>query len=377
VNDDGLPEIAIVVEQPGDGTKRIQLWDLTTPPGGELAVIPFLDGKSDPATFSWGTVENWGGNGPEVFGLSCTSRTSPPLVTEWQAIPTGPESWHISEHGYHVVGTDLRSAFEDGYDVPGEETVFPDGGGATMCGVPVSSTTPAEEEQVGPGLGFPVCNVSSVAGAFGSAGVQGTAYVATKMGDATGCPSVDGGFNVVAIDLDGDGVADVDYGPIQCELECRAFSAPDLNRDGINELLVVQRGGAELALGLYMMPAHSVPNGVGPVPVTVAPPGDPNHGFRPGRPALLLTGGDAGNSERLSCEGTGGHTLLWQTLGSLVPFDSPDGVWKVHDIAFTLESDGSLHVFNTRDYDVPVGSPPFDSGGATTDVAPSFPCVGT
>ncbi len=113
INGDGLPEIAIVVDRSGDGTKRIQLWDLTTPPGGSLAVIPFVDANGDPATFSWGTVDNWGGNGPEVFGVSCTSRTSPPLVTEWQAIPTGPGSWHISEHGYHVVGAELRSAFED------------------------------------------------------------------------------------------------------------------------------------------------------------------------------------------------------------------------------------------------------------------------
>ncbi len=140
VDGDGLPEIAIVVDRPGDGTKRIQLWSVTTPPGGELAVIPFIVRNGDPATFRWGTVNNWGGDGPEVFGVSCTSRTSPPLVTEWRAIPTGPGSWHISEHGYHVVGTDLRSSFEDSYDVPSEETAFPDGGGDTMCGAPVQST---------------------------------------------------------------------------------------------------------------------------------------------------------------------------------------------------------------------------------------------
>jgi hypothetical protein len=131
VDGDGRPEIAIVVDRPGDGTERIQLWDMTTPPGGSLAVIPFVDADGDPATFTWGT------DGTNRYGVSCTSRTSPPLVTEWQAIPTGPGSWHISEHGYHVVGTELRSAFEDSYDVPGEETVFPDGGGDTMCGTPV------------------------------------------------------------------------------------------------------------------------------------------------------------------------------------------------------------------------------------------------
>lgn len=134
VDGDGLPEIAIVVDRPADGTKRIQLWDITTPPGGSLAVIPFVDANGDPATFTWGSLNNWGGNGPQVFGVSCTSRTSPPLITEWRATPTGTDSWNISEHGYRVVGTELRSVFEDTYDVPGEETVFPDGGGDTICG---------------------------------------------------------------------------------------------------------------------------------------------------------------------------------------------------------------------------------------------------
>ena len=134
VNGDGLPEIAIVVERPADGTKRIQLWDVTAPPGGSLAAIPFVDANGDPATFTWGT------DGTNTYGVSCTTRTSPPLVTEWQAIPTGPGSWHVSEHGYHVVGTELRSAFEDSYDVPGEETVFPDGGGTSMCGAPVQAS---------------------------------------------------------------------------------------------------------------------------------------------------------------------------------------------------------------------------------------------
>jgi hypothetical protein len=241
---------------------------------------------------------------------------------------------------------------------------------------PEPSPTPTVTEQGGPGLGFPVCNVSSVTGTF-RVGFQGTAYVATKLGDGTGCPPVDSGFNVIAVDLDGDGVADTDYGPIECALECRAFSAPDLNGDGISELMIVQRGGTELAMGLYMMEANFGPNGVGPVPVEIAPPGDADHGFRPGRPALLFTGGDAGNAERLYCEGSGGHTLLWQTLGSLVPFDSPDAVWKVHEIQLTLEPDGMLHVFNTKNYDAPPGSSPFDSPAPTSDVSSTFPCVGS
>jgi WD40 repeat protein len=270
-------------------------------------------------------------------------------------------------------GTDRRTIFDGSdQDVCVASTAWQPSALGTTTG---PSPTPTGSTQAGPGLGFPVCNVSSVTGTFGSPGAQGTAYVATKLGDGTDCPPVDGGFNVIAIDLDGDGVADTDYGPIECELECRVFSAPDLNGDGISELLVVQRGGTELAMGLYMMEANFGPNGVGPVPAEIAPPGDPDHGFRPGRPALLFTGGDAGNAERLYCEGSGGHTLLWQFLGSMVPFDSPDAVWKVHEIAFTLESDGMLHVFNTKNYEAPPGASPFDEP-TPTDVPPGFPCVG-
>lgn len=138
VNGDGVAEIAIVTDRPADGSKRIQLWEVTTPPGGSLAVLPYVDPNGDPATFSWGSVNNWGGNGPEVFGVSCTIRTSQPLLIEWQAIPNGPGSYHVLEHGYHIVGTELQTAFGDSYDIPGEETVFPDGGGSTFCGVSVA-----------------------------------------------------------------------------------------------------------------------------------------------------------------------------------------------------------------------------------------------
>ena len=47
VDGDGLPEIAIAVDRSADGTKRIQLWDLTTPPGGSLAVIPLVDANGE------------------------------------------------------------------------------------------------------------------------------------------------------------------------------------------------------------------------------------------------------------------------------------------------------------------------------------------
>ena len=132
IDGDGTDEIAIVVDRPADGTQRIEVWRLVPAShGGSTALLPFVDGTGMPATFAWGS------DGTNTYGVSCTTRTHPPLLIGWQAIPTGSSSWHVSEHGYHIVDTDLRSAFEDSYDVPGEETVFPDGGGSTMCGAPV------------------------------------------------------------------------------------------------------------------------------------------------------------------------------------------------------------------------------------------------
>ena len=223
-------------------------------------------------------------------------------------------------------------------------------------------------------FGFPVCNVSTVAGTFRDQETVGVAYVATKMSDVGGCPPVEEAFNVIGIDLDGDGLADVVYGPIECEMECRAFSTPDLNRDGISELLVVQRGGTELVLGVFAMQANFGPDGTGIIPVKIAAPGDPNHGFAPGEAARLFIGGDEGNAQRLSCERTTGQVLVVQSTGSLVPFDSPDAVLKIHETTFVLDTDGNGHVVNTRELEVPPGSPPFDEP-IPTDVPRTFPCT--
>lgn len=102
---------------------------------------------------------------------------------------------------------------------------------------PVTSAEPSPlDEVVNIGLGFPVCGVSSVTGRFGDTN-DGTAYVATKGSDLE-CPAPGDGLQVLAIDVDGDGVADASYGPLECHGVCWAFAAPDVDRDGISEVAV-------------------------------------------------------------------------------------------------------------------------------------------
>jgi hypothetical protein len=230
---------------------------------------------------------------------------------------------------------------------------------------PTGSTveSPAQTAVEDIGLGFPVCNVSSIEGHFATPNSKSTALVATKAGDLGDCPQPEDAFNVVALDVDGDGLADTSYGPIECTLECRTFSAPELDADGTAELLIVQSGGSILGLGLFDVSVRESE----PVlePVTVASPGDPAGGFEPGEVVRLLLGGDEFYLDTLRCgdpDMRHGPGLIVTTAESL-PHDSPDARWHAHTTVFALV-DESLQVMDIGDFTEPAGvdAPSFQSG---------------
>jgi Tol biopolymer transport system component len=226
---------------------------------------------------------------------------------------------------------------------------------------PTSQPTPTETSSPGVGedigLGFPVCNVSSIEADFARTGVAARAFVATRIGDLGECPQPDEAFNVVALDANDDGVAETSYGPIECAFECRTFSAPDLDGDGTAELLVVQSGGSVLALVLYDVMFR---DGAPVVePVTFAPPGDPAGGFEPGELARFLLGGDEFFVYTLRCgdlamrDGPG----FVVTAAESLPHDSPEAQWHAHRTLFALV-DGSLQVRDVSDFTEPAGFDP-------------------
>jgi hypothetical protein len=208
------------------------------------------------------------------------------------------------------------------------------------------------------GLGFPVCNVSSIKGRFGSPNANATLFVATKARDLGGCPQPEEAFNVIALDVDRDGLADTSYGPIECMLECRAFSAPDIDRDGTDELLVVQSGGSVVGLRLYDFTRSDTAPSIDPV--TVAEPGDPDGGFEPGEQPTLFLGGDGFGLDALQCgditapDGPG----IVATSAESLPHDSPDAEWHAHQTTLVLGDDGLLHVVDVRDFTEPVTDDP-------------------
>jgi hypothetical protein len=217
--------------------------------------------------------------------------------------------------------------------------------------------TPADVAPTGEdiGLGFPVCNVTSVPGRFADPNTPGIAFVATRMGDTGGCPDATGAFNVVAIDVNGDGVADTSYGPIVCEnAPCVAWAAPDVDGDGTDELLVQNVAFSMPGLKLFDLLGDGA-DGLTLGPVTVAPPGSADlgyQGFEAGTEPQFWTSGDAFSAAAIRCEPSNGERAFVSVAAEIVPPDAPDAHWEVVETVFLLR-DEQLHVVDVREFTHP------------------------
>ena len=240
---------------------------------------------------------------------------------------------------------------------------------------PVEPTpTPSPDpEQQDIGLGFPVCNVTSVTGRFADPNTPGIAFVATRMGDTGGCPQREDGLQLLAVDVSGDGLADASFGPLGCEQACSAFAAPDVDGDGTDELLVQNIEFSVVGLQLFELLQDADQPTL--VAVTVEPPGDAAQGFQgfdgSGLPQFWV-GGDGFGSDALRCEPAGGGRVLISSTAQMVPPDSPDAVWEVHETTFVLEG-GVLRVVDARDFTWPINDDVaqfLDTGGCGADLEP-------
>ncbi|HYZ12452.1 MAG TPA: hypothetical protein VFA08_02465 [Actinomycetota bacterium] len=227
----------------------------------------------------------------------------------------------------------------------------------TPTPTPTASPTRAGKDI---GLGFPVCNVTSVRGEF-APGVDGKVYVATKAGD-TACPDLGDGMQVLAVDVTGDGLADTSYGPLECDSFCSAFSAPDVDGDGVDEVLI--QNVQFSIVGLKLFDVQLGDGGAGLGPVTVAPPGYPRGGLEPGVEPQLWLGGDAFDIETLRCEDSPDGRVLIHTTATEDPPDSTDSVWRATAITYSLNDDVTVTIVDVREFTEPVGPgpPSFQSG---------------
>lgn len=165
--------------------------------------------------------------------------------------------------------------------------------------VPAPSDPPSTGDDIG--IGFAVCDVSSVRGEFES-GVDGTAYVATKVSDEGECPELGSTpFQVLAVDVTGDGVADISYGPLECDGWCSAFAAPDVDGDGQDELLIQNVQFTIVGVKMYEVVGSRA---IVPITIDVDSAHTPEFratGFEEGEEPQFWIGGDAGLADAIRC----------------------------------------------------------------------------
>jgi WD40-like Beta Propeller Repeat len=242
-------------------------------------------------------------------------------------------------------------------------------GGTIPPAEPTATPSPAPGMQ-DIGLGFPVCDVTSVRGRF-APGIDGTAFVATRMGDTGGCPTAEGGLQVLAVDVDGDRLADTSYGPLECDQRCSAFAAPDVDGDGTDEPVIQNVEFSILGVALFEVQLGDGGASLGPV--TVTPPGSAAfgyQGFEGGSEPQFWVGGDAGSADAIRCEAFEGRRAL-VSVTSHTPVDAP-GDTEVTETWFVLEG-FELRVVDVREFTWPVNDdvrPFLETGGCGADLDP-------
>lgn len=231
---------------------------------------------------------------------------------------------------------------------------------------PTPTETPSAEAGQDIGLGFRVCDVTFVRGEF-EPGVVGTAYVGTGMDDTGGCPDLDdGAFQVLAADVTGDDIADVSFGPLECDPFCSAFAAPDIDGDGADELLVQNVQFSIAGVKLYEVIGDREI-----VPITIGSVGTGGGDFQGGTEPQFWIGGDAGEADAIRCDPYEDRRAFISTT-SFQAIDTNDDI-AVTETVFVLKGT-FLSVVEVREFNWPSDddSRPFlGTGGCGADLDPS------
>jgi Tol biopolymer transport system component len=201
------------------------------------------------------------------------------------------------------------------------------------------------------GLAFDLCRLRPLPEIdFLGTGAAGTAWVGSRFARDGSCPPEHEGESVVAVDVDGDGVAESWAALANC-VGCSPLSVTDLNGDGTQELVVTTVFGPTTGYTVFSL--QPAPGDGPPVleQVIVAEPGAPPF-LRPDKPLTFWSGGDAGLSAWVRCEGYPHDPVLVLTQTNLIGGSGPD-VRDVNVARVVLRADGRAEVVGSDSYTEP------------------------
>lgn len=197
------------------------------------------------------------------------------------------------------------------------------------------------------GLGFRVCRVTELEGLdLVGDGSRSTAWTATDVRPDGRCNRSPDRSYIVAVDVDGDGVADAPSEPLRYCFFCRPVAAPDIDGDGDGELLVLEQGGSVGSYSFYEI--RRIAGNVRIRPIEVAAPGHRKARHPPGKPLRFWVGGDEGYSASATCTGYPDAPVLVATWSNH-PIEGPGSeTTEVHRTRFRLRA-GVFHVVEAID----------------------------
>ncbi len=361
VNGDGTSEVA--VSNAGADGYGVWLFAATTSPPAILPIdvvdpqgIGYIN--TGPLEFAWVDVAG------HAEGAMCETSAGGTYLTIFGYDKFEKET-EIRATTLHLDGTTATVTDASKDRIPLADAVVP---GKDMCGASLHGSAanfPEATDASGLdiGIGVPLCNTSTIVADFTGDGQKDTVFVGEESHDG---PCSDPNFadvrGVVAIDLDGDELADGNHVVIDDCMGCGAYAAADLDGDGTRELIVLHQGSATPVYGIYEAFQNTEPPGIFPVTLTNDAPG---MGLSAGDQLLVTVGGDEGYSFAVGCEGLPASPVLVQ-WSSYHPIEGPGS--DVKDIYVTklqLSAETATVVDSQHTTQPTSDPPPFDSLDST------------
>jgi hypothetical protein len=364
VNGDGTSEIA--VSNAGADGYGVWLFALTTSPP---AVVPIdvVDPQgigyiqTGPLEFAWVDVAG------HAEGAMCETSADGTDLAIFGYDKFEKET-EIRATTLHLDGTTATVTDASKDRIPLADAVVPgnDLCGASLHGSAANFPEATDASGLDIGIGVPICHASKVVADFTGDGQKDTAWVGEETHDGR-CsdPDFTGVTGVVAVDLDGDALAEDSYVVIDECMGCRAYAAADLDGDGTPELVVLLASSATPVYGIYEAFQNAEPPGIVPVTMTNEARAMGWTGLSAGDDLKIIAGGDEGYSFAIRCEGFPASPVLVQ-WSSYHPIEGPGS--DVRDIYMTkLQLAGSTAtVVDSQHTTQPTSDPlPFDSLDST------------
>jgi hypothetical protein len=361
VNADGTSEIA--VSNAGADGYGVWLFALTTSPPA-IVPIDVVDPqgigyiRTGPLEFGWVDVAG------HAEGVQCETLPNGSTFTIFGVDKLEPKA-DVQRTVLRLDGSTATVVGASHEKVPLSDAPVP---GNELCGAPLEGSAAnfpdaTDASGIDIGIGVPICNVSKIVADFTGDGQKDTAWVGAEAHDG-GCadPNFAYGRADVAIDLDGDGLADESYVSIDDCVECRAYAAADLSGDGTPELIVLLQSSATPVYGIYEALQNTEPSGI--VPVTMTNDAR-DMGLSAGEPLTVTAGGDEGYSFAIGCEDFPASPVLVQ-WSSYHPIEGPGSDVKDVYVAKLRLSAETATVVDSQHTTQPTSDPPlFDSLDST------------